>query len=160
MKTEVYCTLQIEGLHHWPECPFEEVAYLRDLHRHVFHIKAYKLVTHSDRDIEFIMLKHKITSWLEVQYYSGAAKCCLFGPMSCEMIAEELITEFELSKCEVSEDGENGAIVTVDTYDPSTISPLSQYPSYFDPVLHDAWLKAISTPQQPEAQKIEVTFNE
>jgi len=32
--------------------------------------------------------------------------------MSCEMIARELIEHFNLSRCEVSEDGENGAIVT------------------------------------------------
>jgi hypothetical protein len=29
------------------------------------------------------------------------------------MIAKELIAKFNLSRCEVSEDGENGAIVTV-----------------------------------------------
>lgn len=107
----VYCTLQVEGIHNWPGCPFDEVAYLRDPHRHVFHIKATKQVTHSDRDVEFIMLKHKINTYLEVKYYEGKTKCCLFGAMSCEMIAKELIEEFGLVKCEVNEDGENGAVV-------------------------------------------------
>lgn len=120
---EVYCTLQVEGTHNWPGCPFEEVSYLRDPHRHVFHIKAYKIVTHSDRDVEFIMLKHQIIQYLIGKYWSGWVKndfghtgkaLCEFGAMSCEMIAEDLITEFDLSRCEVSEDGENGAIVTVD----------------------------------------------
>jgi hypothetical protein len=36
-----------------------------------------------------------------------------FGAKSCEMIAIELINEFNLSRCEVNEDNENGAIVTV-----------------------------------------------
>jgi hypothetical protein len=113
-KTEVWVTLQVEGLHNWPGCPFDEVSYLRDLHRHVFHIKAYKLVTHSDRDVEFIMLKHRITEFLRDRYYRAPWACHLFGAKSCEMIAEELIRYFDLTRCEVSEDNENGAIVTVE----------------------------------------------
>lgn len=128
IKPEVFCTLQIEGIHHWPSCPFEEVAYLRDPHRHMFHIKAYKNVSHHDRDTEFLMLKHRIEAYLLTEYgqeikhdtgwYTGWAICdnkrvCEFGAMSCEMIAKELINEFDLSRCEVSEDGENGAILTV-----------------------------------------------
>lgn len=119
----VYCTVQVEGTHNWPDCPFDEVDYLRVPHRHVFHIKAYMPVTHSDRDVEFIMLKHLIRDYLvnkygkfsnegmlrDMPYYTH----CEFGAMSCEMIAEELIETFELSKCEVSEDDENGAIVEV-----------------------------------------------
>ena len=113
ISTEVYCTLQLEGLHHWPGCPIAEVSYLKDLHRHVFHIKAHKLVTHADRDVEFIELKHKINLYLEHEYWDGTLRLMHFGAQSCEMIAKELITKFNLSKCEVSEDGENGAIVTV-----------------------------------------------
>jgi hypothetical protein len=112
LKTEVFCTLQIEGTHSWPGCPFEEVAYLRDPHRHVFHIKAYKEVSHNDRDVEFIMLKHQIRLHF-LQYSQPEFNLCVFGAKSCEMIATELIKEFKLSRCEVSEDGENGAIVTV-----------------------------------------------
>jgi hypothetical protein len=112
MKAEVYCTLEIEGTHCWPACPFEEVAYLRDPHRHMFHIKAFKPVTHSDRDVEFIMLKHKIKEYLTRTYLDLNQHLCVFGAKSCEMIAEELIVVFDLSSCEVSEDGENGAVVT------------------------------------------------
>ena len=36
-----------------------------------------------------------------------------FKSNSCEMIARDLIDKFGLNKCEVNEDGENGAIVTV-----------------------------------------------
>lgn len=113
IKTEVYCSLQVEALHNWPGCPFTEVAYLRDPHRHVFYIKAYKVVTHSDRDVEFIMLKHSILEYLTEKYMGATKKLCIFGAMSCEMIASELITQFDLSKCDVSEDNENGSIVTV-----------------------------------------------
>ena len=118
MKTEVYCTLRVEGSHYWGDCPFPEVMYLRSPHRHLFHIKAYKEVTHADRDIEFIMLKHSVRGYLQKKYYTGigdpnfSQHLHVFGSMSCEMIAEELINEFGLSRCEVNEDGENGAIVT------------------------------------------------
>lgn len=113
IKTEVYCSLQVEGTHCWPACPFDEVAYLRDPHRHMFHIKAYTTVNHDDRDVEFIMLKHTIEYYLKKKYYHSTQKMCVFGAMSCEMIARELIELFDLSRCEVSEDGENGAILTV-----------------------------------------------
>ena len=99
MKTtaEVYCSLQIEGTHNWPGCPFDEVAYLRDTHRHVFHINSKYLNA----------VKH-LADGTEIP----GKKLCEFGSRSCEMIAEELIVTFNLSRCEVSEDGENGTIVT------------------------------------------------
>ena len=121
--TEVFCTLAVEGTHSWPGCPFDEVGYLRDNHRHMFHIKAYKVVSHSDRDTEFIMLKHRIESFLlttygkPIKHSLGWEICdnkliCEFGAMSCEMIGEQLMREFNLSKIEVNEDNENGAIIT------------------------------------------------
>lgn len=123
LNEEVFCTTQIEGTHSWSACPYDEVGYLRDPHRHMFHIKAYKHVTHSNRDVEFIMLKHRIESYLltnygkPIKHHTGweiadNKLICEFGEMSCEMIAKELIAQFDLSRCEVSEDGENGAEVT------------------------------------------------
>lgn len=123
MKTQayVYCSLQVEGTHCWPSCPFDEVAYLRDPHRHVFHIKAYKHVTHDDRDVEFIMLKHQIQNSLRLGYWNEDQKLHVFGAKSCEMIAKELIFNFHLHMCEVNEDGENGAIVEV-TEEPTVLT--------------------------------------
>ena len=72
-------------------------------------------VDHSDRDVEFIMLKHKIIQYIETRYYDVDAKLCKFGAKSCEMLAVELISQFNLTRCEVSEDGENGSIVTITT---------------------------------------------
>ena len=115
MRTEVFCTLQVEGTHNWPGCPFDEVAYLRDPHRHVFHIKAYAVVDHADRDIEFIMLKHKIDTYLFEKYFNHDQRLHVFNAQSCEMIASELIDVFDLSRCEVSEDNENGAIIYNET---------------------------------------------
>lgn len=114
IKSEVYCTLQIEGTHNWPNCPFDEVDYLRTPHRHMFHIKAHKVVNHDDRDTEFIMLKHQIKIYLAGKYFRVDDALMKFGAMSCEMLARELIEEFNLCRCEVNEDGENGAILYVE----------------------------------------------
>lgn len=111
IKTSVYAKLIVEGIHNWANCPIEEVSYLRDLHRHQFHIIAHRYVYHDDRDIEFIEFQHKIRAYLTNKYWSDKYKCCLFGSMSCEMIGSELLEKFGLFKCEVSEDGECGAIV-------------------------------------------------
>jgi hypothetical protein len=111
MKQEVFCTLQIEGIHRWANCPFQEVDYLRDPHRHVFWIKAFKEVNHDDRDVEFIMLKHEMEQYLWDLFYSSTLKLHDFGGYSCEWIAANLIERFDLLRCEVSEDNENGAIV-------------------------------------------------
>lgn len=105
--TTVYCTVQFEGIHHWPGCPFEAVRYLRDPHRHIFHIKAHKRVYHDDRDVEFIMLKHEIQQYLAATYSGG-----IMGAKSCEMLARELMERFDLIQVDVSEDNENGAIVS------------------------------------------------
>lgn len=123
MKKEIWVTLQVQGTHNWPDCPYEDVAFLRDTHRHLFQIKAYKLVTHGNRDIEFIRLKNQILKYLNDTYEIWVGnkqgdttvfeyKMHSFGARSCEMLAEELINHFELSQCEVSEDLENGARLT------------------------------------------------
>ena len=113
MTTNVIVKLQIEGTHQWDGCNKAEVNYLANEHRHMFHIKAKKTVSHGDRDIEIIKLKHKIELHF-VQYWCDYKRLNRFGNMSCEMLAEELCRQFELCYCEVLEDGENGAEVIGD----------------------------------------------
>lgn len=108
MRTAVLVTLRVEGFHCWPACPLPEVAFLRDRHRHVFHIAAARAVHHTDRDVEIILLKRSIEQWLERRF----GRPCEFGSMSCEMIAERLVEAFNLRACTVTEDGENGAVVS------------------------------------------------
>lgn len=112
IATEVYCTLQVEATHNWPACPFDEVEYLRFPHRHVFYIKAFKPVYHDDRDVEFIMLKHELQNYFRTKYYDFEKNIHVFGHKSCEMLGRELIEKFGLSRVDVSEDNENGAIIT------------------------------------------------
>lgn len=124
MKTTVFFTLQFEGFHCWAKCPIEEVSFLRDRHRHMFHVRGEKQVFHDDRDVEFIMLKNEVAAYLAQLYPKGE-----MGSTSCEMVAEHLLEVFDLVSCEVSEDGENGAVayanslqeIAKDTYtDPSS----------------------------------------
>ena len=109
MKTTIFVTFQIEGTHQWAECPFPDVDFLTDIHRHIFHFRCEKEVFHDDRDVEFIRFKREVMEYLRTKYYDG--ECLKFVKMSCEMIAKELLEKFDLTKCEVSEDNENGAIV-------------------------------------------------
>lgn len=108
---EVFCTLQMEGIHNWPNCDIPEVQYLSHPHRHMFGIKAFKTVRHDDRDIEFIWLKHQIRNFLQNTFFSEEFNCLHFGPMSCEMIGALLLKEFKLVRVEVNEDNECGSIV-------------------------------------------------
>lgn len=110
MKTTVFITLSVEGVHHWPDCNLEEVGFLRHPHRHLFGVKCHFPVKHDRRDIEFIVAKRSVRFYLLKKYGKGDGVCD-FGSMSCEMIAKDLLENFGLVKCSVDEDGENGAEV-------------------------------------------------
>ena len=111
MNTNVIVKLQVEGTHSFPKARelFPEVGFLADTHRHMFHITCKKRVNHDDRDVEFIMFKRDILDYLKHKYYNKEDRCHRFGPMSCEMIARELLEYFGLEYCSVFEDNENGA---------------------------------------------------
>lgn len=110
---QVYCTLQFEAIHCWATCPLPEVDFLRVPHRHMFHVKAVVDVSHDDRDVEFILLKRQITDYIAEKYPLNSQGYRDIGTTSCEMLAFDLINKFNLSSCEVNEDGENGAILKV-----------------------------------------------
>ena len=111
-KTTVVITLQYEAFHNWqgvkealPHQP--ELHFLFDRHRHIFHIKLEKIVSHSDRDVEIIWFKRQIQQYLETKYGRPGE----LGSMSCEMLSEELVKQFDCETVEVLEDNENGAKV-------------------------------------------------
>ena len=105
MTTEIVVKFQFEGVHSWPECPHEDVAFLRVPHRHVFHVTATAKEEES-REIEIIRFKRQMECWT-ARYLTGPHK------FSCEDMAKRLIDAFNLSSCTVLEDNENGAIVRV-----------------------------------------------
>lgn len=112
MQTFVFVTTRFVGFHQWPGAP-DQVAYLRSRHRHEFHVRAEKRVTHNDRQIEFIQLKQEVDA--VIQQALGPEEHGRLGvaTWSCEQWATYLIARLDLTKCEVSEDGENGAVVSV-----------------------------------------------
>lgn len=112
----IFCKTQFEGIHFYEGAP-DPVSYLKSAHRHVFGVQVELQVYDDDREIEFIMLKHKINQWLNQRCVEGV------WPMagrSCEMVAKELAdaiaNEFGIDfpksrkfSVTVDEDGENGA---------------------------------------------------
>lgn len=103
----IYVTLQQEFIHQYKDAP-EEVSYLRYPHRHLAHIKVQIEVYHNERELEFIMVKHKISAMLQDYLRVTCGH-------SCETIAEFIINfvqeEYGNNRdiiVDVSEDGENG----------------------------------------------------
>lgn len=111
LKTSVYCTYQWEDFHCRPDAP-DAVAFLRDRHRHIFHTRVEIPVSHDDRDVEFIMMKRDLESFIKTEVIDR-----MWVHKSCEMIAKKILEhikkEYEPSwaKIEVSEDWENWAVL-------------------------------------------------
>ncbi len=110
MKRTIFVNFQKEGIHCYPDAP-EGVEFLKHPHRHMFHFRVTVEVFHNDRDLEFILFKRE----LENLYTESIMQ---IDSKSCEMLAEELINYITTAypnrtiSVEVSEDLENGAILT------------------------------------------------
>ena len=112
---KIFVTTQFEGIHRWKNAP-TEVAFLRDYHRHIFHVRFEVVVTKEDREIEFILLKRELKRTTDLHFVGRQMD------ESCESIAKKIV-DFMTRKghicegravcCEVSEDGENGATVAI-----------------------------------------------
>lgn len=104
--TVVFATVTFEGFHRWPDAP-DEVAFLRTLHRHRFHVRLELPVKHTERDVEFILLQRRIARDVMQAQATLDVEC-----WSCELWASYLLELYGAVRVEVSEDGENGAVVT------------------------------------------------
>lgn len=116
----IWVTFRKEGIHLYPAALTDpnlktgdqyDVSFLGYPHRHIFHFKVRIEVFHDDRDIEFIQFKR----WLENLYNQGTLE---LNHKSCEMISDDLYKEISAKfpgrfvEIEVSEDGENGSLIT------------------------------------------------
>ena len=111
MKKYVVVKTQFEGLHQWENCPYLSVAFLKEIHRHIFYVTVYFKVEGSDRELEFFLMKKEIEKVI-----SSRLAPPNLGSLSCEMMAEKIIVGmreegFQVYKCLVFEDNENGAEV-------------------------------------------------
>jgi len=105
-KSYIVVRTQFEGFHRYPAAP-EGVEFLKNEHRHMFHIEAKIEVFHSDRELEFILVKRFINTLLTNSQQDHK---------SCEMIAESITNALvqKYGKRDITvgvfEDGENGGL--------------------------------------------------
>jgi len=126
-ERKIWVTFQKEGIHCYPAAATSpelatgdeyDVSFLGSPHRHIFHFRVSIDVVHNDRDIEFIQFKR----WLENLYKDGTIQ---LDYKSCEMMADDLYIQIasrypdRAIEIEVSEDGENGALIKYETHRPS-----------------------------------------
>lgn len=128
--------IAVPGFHRWKEAP-EEVAYLRNYHRHLFNIRV-QIDIDDDRELEYFMVQDKLNKMIKdyivrqedltkdydvddflekTGQVSGEDENVLVIN-SCEDFAEWLVYKLEKEygedrsiSCMVSEDDENGSIV-------------------------------------------------
>jgi hypothetical protein len=126
---KIWVTFRKEGIHKYPAAATDpnlatgdeyDVSFLANPHRHIFHFRVWLGVTHNDRDVEFIQFKR----WLEKLYSSNEGVLSL-DYKSCEMMADDLYIQIAAKYpgravwIEVSEDGENGALIKYETHRPN-----------------------------------------
>jgi len=107
----IFIRTQFEGIHMYPGAvALPGVEFLANPHRHMFHVEVQLDVRHEDRELEFILVKRDIDSYL-----SDKSNC---DYKSCEMISDGIANYLDGQSrywnrhCTiiVSEDGENGSI--------------------------------------------------
>jgi len=128
-EKKIWVTFRKEGIHKYPAAATDpnlatgdeyDVSFLANPHRHIFHFRVWLGVTHNDRDVEFIQFKR----WLEKLYSSNQGVLSL-DYKSCEMMSDDLYIQIAAKYpgravwIEVSEDGENGALIKYETHRPN-----------------------------------------
>jgi|TARA_B110000263_G_C15132888_1_gene429709 hypothetical protein len=118
----IWVSFTKEGIHCYPAAAtdpklatgdWDDVSFLANPHRHIFHFRVNIEVFHDDRDIEFIQFKR----WLESLYNANDAVLRL-DFKSCEMIADDLYLQISSRYpgrkmvINVSEDNENGCEIS------------------------------------------------
>lgn len=106
MRTWITVRSTFEGFHRYPKAP-DAVAFLRDMHRHIFHVTESLTVTEDDREIEFFILQDFVKVYTRIESRDD----------SCEMIARRTLDRLKKQypnreyRVTVSEDGENEATI-------------------------------------------------
>lgn len=106
--TSVVVNTSFEGMHQFIDAP-QEVIYLQTPHRHVFHVNIELEVFHDDRELEFIVIKHRVDQFLRETQFDIKTSCEQYA----KHIIEFLVRTYGERQivCQVLEDGENGGRV-------------------------------------------------
>lgn len=110
IDTTISVSTQFVGYHRYPDAP-ALVAFLRNLHRHVFHVDVTLSVQHDDRDVEFFMFVSELDTFISCNPMPETA--------SCEEMAKRILNFViqqhpyrDFYEVSVAEDRENKATVT------------------------------------------------
>lgn len=110
-KTYIKIRTQFEGWHHYPGASEidSRIKFLEHKHRHIFKVEVKISVTHSDRELEFFLVKWALEEFLEKSQMDHK---------SCEMIGMDILYGHlrpnygeRYYEVVVSEDGESDGIV-------------------------------------------------
>jgi hypothetical protein len=113
-RTETYIKVrtEFEGYHRYPAAGQidSRIAFLENIHRHIFKVEVKISVSHLDRELEFFLVK-----WALQDFIQGGE----MNHKSCEMIATDILEQHLIPRygqrfyeIVVSEDGESDGIVT------------------------------------------------
>jgi hypothetical protein len=103
---------RFSAVHCWPDCPHDDVGFLRNSHRHEFHVTLKLQVSHDNRELEFLQVKKTLDTYVRAHFHEKNLQ-----QGSCEMIAESIAFDMnndfnnKVKMVSVFEDGENGAEV-------------------------------------------------
>ena len=104
IRQHIQCTNTIDIIHRWEDAPADE-AFMKSFHRHVLTIKSARRVRDRVEPVPALTMQRKIHIHLQAKYAGETIE------LSCLDIANELLDAFDLSKCEIMEDGGCGAVV-------------------------------------------------
>ena len=135
-ERKIWVTFQKEGIHKYPAALTDpalatgdeyDVSFLGYPHRHIFHFRVWIDVFHNDRDVEFIQFKRWLENLFRAEHTGNnntEDSVLSLDYKSCEMIADDLYIQIATKYpdrvvwIEVSEDGENGALIKYQTHHP------------------------------------------
>jgi hypothetical protein len=88
----IFITTSFIGYHSYKLAP-DEVAFLKNEHRHKFNIKITASVSHNDRDIEYFCFKRRVDNAVTILFHHNQYGELLI--QSCEDMAEKLIKHLQ-----------------------------------------------------------------
>ena len=121
MKTYMILNMIFEGIHRYVDAP-EEVKFLRNYHRHLFHVTIKIQLFKGDRELEFFVVQRALRPLIKLWF----ATHMNYNDTSCETAAKTIhyIVQMQYANRAVSvqvmEDGENGILLQEESDDKNT----------------------------------------